>query len=188
MPNSRLFLPVRAALWLPLVLLVGLCIAFVASLDFSPRNVLPSALINKPLPAFSVAPLEGNSLLTEVDLPERAFLLNVWATWCLPCREEHPILMDIADEGLPIVGLNYKDDPNKAVSWLNSIGNPYEVNLTDPAGSLGIEFGVYGVPSTFFVDSDLVIRYKHVGPISAAQWRKELKPIFTSLRGSDASA
>lgn len=181
--RNRNFWPLRAALWLPLVALAGLCLVFFQSLEFSPRNVLPSALIDKPMPAFSLPDLFSDSLVTSAELPAEAFLVNVWATWCFPCREEHPILMDIAATGVPIVGLNYQDEDQKARNWLQSIGDPYLLNLVDRDGDYGVELGVYGVPATYFVDGTGLIRYKHIGPISASQWQNELSEIFASLQG-----
>lgn len=176
------------ALWLPLVAFVGLCIVFFASLEFSPRGELPSPLIDRPVPTFSLPDLETAAVRTFDDLPEEAFLLNVWATWCFPCREEHPVLMDIAEEGVAIIGLNYKDEDRKAIDWLNTIGDPYRLNLVDRDGDFGVNLGVYGVPATYLIDAKRTIRYKHIGPISSAQWRQNLKPIFRSLQGLDDHA
>ena len=175
-------------MWLPLVVLAGLCIVFVASLEFSPRNVLPSALLDKPFPTFSTTQLSREGEVTNASLPDQAFLLNVWATWCFPCREEHPVLMDMANDGVLLVGLNYKDEDEKARSWLNSIGDPYVLNLVDKQGAIGVDLGVYGVPATYFVDSTGMIRYKHVGPISSAQWRNELSLIFATIEDAEDSA
>ncbi len=186
--HKRNVAPLRMALWLPLVAFVGLCIVFFASLEFSPRSELPSPLIDRPVPTFSLPELQSVSVMTSDDLPEEAFLLNVWATWCFPCREEHPVLMDIAAEGIAIVGLSYKDDDSKAIDWLNSIGDPYRLNLVDRDGEFGVDLGVYGVPATYLIDSERTIRYKHIGPISSSQWRQKLAPIFKSLQAVDEHA
>lgn len=183
--DKRNFAPLRMALWLPLVAFVGLCVVFFASLGFSPRSELPSPLIDKPVPSFSLPELQAVTTRTTEDLPEEAFLLNVWATWCFPCREEHPVLMDIAAEGIAIVGLNYKDDDEKAMDWLNSIGDPYRLNLVDRDGVFGVDIGVYGVPATYLIDRDRTIRYKHIGPISGPQWKQKLRPIFRSIQDVD---
>ncbi|MCY3858687.1 MAG: DsbE family thiol:disulfide interchange protein [Gammaproteobacteria bacterium] len=183
--DKSVFAPLRMALWLPLIAFIGLCVVFFASLKFSPRTELPSPLIDRPIPTFSLPELRTAAVRTSADLPEEAFLLNVWATWCFPCREEHPVLMDIAADGIPIVGLNYKDDDSKAIEWLNSIGDPYRLNLVDREGDFGIDLGVYGVPATYLIDSARTIRYKHIGPISRVQWREELAPILRSLQGND---
>ena len=172
-------------MWLPLIAFVGLSVVFFASLEFSPRTELPSPLIDKPVPTFSLPELHGGLSKSPDDLPNEAFLLNVWATWCFPCREEHPVLVGIAAEGIAIVGLNYKDDDSKAVEWLNSIGNPYQLNLVDRDGGFGVNLGVYGVPATYLIDSERTIRYKHIGPISSSQWSRKLAPIFRSLQGID---
>ena len=176
------------ALWLPLIAFAGLSIVFFASLKFSPRAELPSALINKPVPEFSLPELQSGLLISSAGLPEEAFLLNVWATWCFPCREEHPVLVDIAAEGIAIVGLNYKDDDAKALAWLNSIGDPYRLNLVDRDGTYGVNLGVYGVPATYLIDRERTIRYKHIGPISSAQWRQQLEPMFKSLQDNGDNA
>lgn len=186
--DRRNFAPLRVALWLPLIAFVGLCVVFFASLEFSPRNELPSPLIDRPVPSFSLPDLHSAVQRTRDDLPEGAFLLNVWATWCFPCREEHPVLMDIAAEGIAVVGLNYKDEDSKAIAWLNNIGDPYQLNLADHVGAFGVEMGVYGVPATYLIDGDHNIRYKHIGPISASQWREELGPIFETLLGGNDRA
>ncbi|MCY4095500.1 MAG: DsbE family thiol:disulfide interchange protein [Gammaproteobacteria bacterium] len=183
--DKRTFAPLRMALWLPLVAFIGLCAVFFASLEFSPRAELPSPLIDRPLPTFSLPELHTASVRTTVDLPDGPFLLNVWATWCFPCREEHPVLMDIASEGFAIVGLNYKDDDPKAIEWLNNIGDPYRLNLVDRNGDFGIDLGVYGVPATYLIDSERTIRYKHIGPISSSHWREQLAPILRSLQRVD---
>ncbi len=182
MVDKRLFSPLRMAMWLPLAVFAGLCFVFFVSLDFSPRQNLPSPLIDHHLPTFALPELRSGSMQTQEDLPREAFLLNVWATWCFPCREEHPILMDIFAEDIAIVGLNYKDDAPKASAWLDALGDPYRLNLVDSLGTYGLELGVYGVPATYLVDASRVIRYKHIGPISEAQWRQELSPLFHSLQ------
>ena len=188
MKSKSAFTPLRAALWLPLVALVGLCIVFFQSLGFSPRNVLPSAMLAKPLPEFSLPELSSGIQATHLDMPKEAFLLNVWATWCFPCREEHPVLMSIAESGINIVGLNYKDEDAKAVTWLNTIGDPYQLNLVDRTGDYGVELGVYGVPATYIVDQNGVIRYKHIGPITDEDWEQKLSDIFLSLAKKQARA
>ena len=180
--DSRTFAPLRLALWLPLVAFVGLCLVFYASLEFSPRNELPSPLIDRPLPSFSLPDLATEVVRTPVDLPQDLFLLNVWATWCFPCREEHPVLMGMANDGIAIVGLNYKDEDEKAMRWLHSIGDPYRLNLVDRDGTYGVDLGVYGVPATYVVDHNQTIRYKHIGPISERQWEDQIKPIVMSLQ------
>lgn len=181
-------MPVRVAMWLPLVVLVGLCLVFFVSLEFNPRNELPSPLIDKPLPWIEVADLTTDELVDWQDLPDEAFLINVWATWCFPCREEHPVLVAMAAEGVPIVGLNYKDSTPKAINWLNSMGDSYRLNLVDPDGVYGIELGVYGVPATYFVDQNRRIRYVHIGPINKSQWERQLRPIYESIQNVETNA
>lgn len=171
-------------MWLPLLVLLGLCLVFFVSLKFEPRNELPSPLIDKPLPWLDSTNLLTGELTKQEDLPSEPFLINVWATWCFPCREEHPVLLAMAAEGVEIVGLNYKDENDKAIDWLNSMGDAYRLNLVDPQGSYGIELGVYGVPATYFVDvkdAEKTIRYKHIGPITEQQWENQLRSIYQSL-------
>ena len=164
-----------------------LAIILVRSLDFEPRNELPSALINQPFPTFELPMLGNSEVATNAELPNELFLFNVWATWCFPCREEHPVLLAMKEDGYAVVGLNYKDDDEKALSWLSSYGDPFEMTLVDQLGSLGIDLGVYGVPSTFVVDKAGQIRYKHVGPITMTQWDRDLKPIVQSIQRQDAT-
>ena len=116
-------------------------------------------------------------------LKGKPILLNVWATWCPTCRAEHEFLNQLASEGIPIVGLNYKDDSRgKAVNWLNTLGDPYTINLFDPEGEVAFEFGVYGAPETYFIDEQGVIRYRHVGDVNARNWQSTLKPIYEQLK------
>jgi cytochrome c biogenesis protein CcmG/thiol:disulfide interchange protein DsbE len=112
------------------------------------------------------------------------WLLNVWASWCAPCREEHPLLVALArDTQLPIVGLNYKDDPRSAQEWLRKLGDPYLATAVDSDGRVGIDYGVYGVPETFVVDRAGVVRHKHIGPLTQDAWTRELLPLVQRLQG-----
>jgi len=174
-PRLRLFVPLIAFAALAGILYRGL------SLD---PTELPSALIDRPLPAFSLPTLaadDGRRSVSQEDLAGRPLLLNVWATWCISCRVEHPYLQELASEGVPIYGLNYKDDTVEARRWLDDLGDPYIVNIVDAEGSLGLDLGVYGAPETFFIDARGVIRYRHVGVIDARLWRTRLQPIYEEL-------
>lgn len=150
--------------------------------SYSPRNI-PSPLIGKSLPAFSLPTLhDGKKLVTPESLRGRVYLLNVWASWCVECRQEHPILNEIAQRKIvPIIGLNYKDKNEDARAWLNQLGNPYELSLVDAQGRIGIELGVYGVPETFVIDKAGVIRYKHIGSITPESWTTKIEPLLHQL-------
>ena len=168
---------------LPLAVFLALVSLLAIGLTRDPRLV-PSPLIGQPAPEFSLTELERpDRIVTRADLLGKAFLLNVWATWCVSCRAEHEVLMAIArrDE-VPIYGLNYKDDREQAVRWLNTLGNPYVANLYDPEGRVGLDLGVYGTPESFLVDQEGTIVHKHVGPITAAIWQEELRPVIDALK------
>ncbi|HVV69280.1 MAG TPA: DsbE family thiol:disulfide interchange protein [Gammaproteobacteria bacterium] len=146
---------------------------------------LPSALIGKPVPEFNYASL----LRKEGSLSNKMFLghvslLNVWATWCITCHAEHPVLMDIAHSGVVTVyGLNYKDDFFQATDWLKKYGNPYADVIFDGKGTLAIDFGVYGTPETFVIDSKGIIRDKYIGAISPDVWKNKIEPEVLRLQG-----
>lgn len=146
-----------------------------------PRE-LPSALIGKPFPEFSTGSVdEGDAVITRADLLGRAALINVWATWCVSCKVEHPVLNDLAKQGVVIHGVNYKDNTPDAQRWLKDFLNPYQLNISDPKGTLGFDLGVYGAPETFIIDKQGVIRYKFVGVVSKRVWREKLAPIYQEL-------
>ena len=152
---------------IPILLFVVLGVVLYAGLSNDPRKI-PSPLIDKSLPAFSLATLaDPAQRLGRDDLRGRVYLLNVWASWCAACRDEHPLLIEIARQNIvPIIGLNYKDKRNDALAWLAEMGDPYELSLSDLDGRIGIDLGVYGVPETFLIDRQGVIRYKHIGPLT----------------------
>ena len=149
---------------------------------YSPRDI-PSPLIGKPLPAFSLATVADPARkVSRDDLLGRAYLLNVWASWCVACRQEHPLLNELArNKTVPIIGINYKDKREDALGWLGSLGNPYELSLADIDGRLGIDLGVYGVPETFVIDKQGVIRYKQIGPITPEVWEQKLAPLIREI-------
>src|ERR1700687_4987737 len=151
----------------PLLGFVVLLIFLWAGLSLSPREV-PSPLIGKPAPAFQLARLDDPArMITEQDLRGQVWLLNVWASWCVSCMEEHPVLVQFAHSGVvPIYGLNYKDQRDAAQAWLAKHGNPYSVSIVDPDGKVGIDYGVYGVPETYLIDKAGVIRFKQIGPVT----------------------
>jgi len=149
---------------------------------YSPRDI-PSPLLGKPLPAFSLPLLQQpKKMVTPESLHGRVYLLNVWASWCVACRQEHPLLVELARlKAVSVIGLNYKDKPDDALGWLTEFGNPYEQSLVDADGRVGIDLGVYGVPETFVIDKTGVIRYKQVGPITEEIWMQKLLPLIQQL-------
>ena len=160
-------------------------VAFLAiGLERDPRLV-PSPLIGKPLPAFELGDLANpDTVLTRSDLDGQIYLLNVWASWCAACRDEHPLLVELARQGtLPLIGINYKDEIDAARQWLVERGDPYRLSLFDQAGQFGLDLGVYGVPETFLVDADGTIRYKHIGPLTPAVLERDILPLLATLRG-----
>ena len=170
----------RLKLFLPLFLFVALALFLYRGLSLDPKE-LPSALIDQPLPEFRLLALDDSRPLTRKDVVGQVSLFNVWATWCVSCRVEHPYLTRLAEQGVDIVGVNYKDDDAAARQWLVDLGDPYRVNIVDNEGSFGLDLGVYGAPETYFVDSQGVIRYRHVGVIDERVWMSRLKPIYDEL-------
>ena len=169
--------------FIPILFFVVLVIIFGVGLRFDPRRV-PSPLIDKPMPAFSLPVLnDPEKVLNSDDLHGDVALLNVWASWCISCRYEHPILIDIAKhKQVSIYGLNYKDTREQALRWLEDFGDPYLINAFDQKGKVGIDFGVYGVPETYVLDRDGVIRYKHIGPITQDDMDETILPLVKQLR------
>lgn len=172
---------------LPLGLFFSLIIVFYIGLGLNPQ-LLPSALIGQPTPVFTLPKLSNpDEVIKETDLHGKISLLNIWATWCPSCKQEHPVLMKIAKtNAVPIYGLFYKDDPKKGNVWLKDYGNPYQENAVDLDGKVGIEWGTYGTPETFIIDQKGIIQYKHVGPISWNDWQSTLLPMIKSLESDDA--
>ena len=166
---------------LPLLLFLGLAAAFFAGLGRDPHAV-PSALIDKPVPEFALpALIDDRPGLATADLKGKVTLVNVFASWCVPCRLEHPLLMRLAKEGVELDGINYKDEAEDAKLWLTNLGNPYKRIGADVAGAVGIDWGVYGVPETFVIDRAGIIRFKHVGPLSADAIRDTIMPLVSQL-------
>lgn len=170
-----LFLP------LSLVLLLAGLFAYALLSGVDPSE-MPSALEGEEMPAFRLSTVQDSRDMREVeDLLGAPFLLNIWGTWCPACKWEHPYLNSLAQEGVRIIGVNYKDERDLAQVWLKDYANPYEIDLFDPNGDLGFELGVTGAPETFFIDSEGVIRYRYQGPIDSALWQDELKAVYDSL-------
>jgi cytochrome c biogenesis protein CcmG, thiol:disulfide interchange protein DsbE len=167
---------------LPLALFVGLVIFLAIGLRRDPHEV-PSPLINKPAPAFQLPQLhEQAKTFSPQQMRGKVWLLNVWASWCISCREEHPVLLALARSGeVPLYGLNYKDQRNDAIAWLDELGNPYLLSAADLDGRVGIDYGVYGAPETYLIDRDGVIRFKHIGPLTPAVLQNQLLPLVRNL-------
>ncbi|MGB0342551.1 MAG: DsbE family thiol:disulfide interchange protein [Parvibaculales bacterium] len=167
--------------WLPLALVLILFALFFTGLFMGDPSRLPSAYQGKPLPAFSLPPLnETEAGLAHADLAgDDIVLLNVWASWCAPCRDEHPLLMALAGQGIAIYGLNYKDAPKAARGFLARLGNPYRKIGVDRTGRVAIDLGVYGVPETFVLDADGTLLTRHVGPLSPEIWNNDILPLIS---------
>lgn len=170
----------RWILLLPLVLFLGVALFLYRGLYLDPAE-LPSALIDKPFPEFSLPAVQNDKTMTRADLLGKPALVNVWGTWCISCRVEHPVLTRLAQQGVVIYGINYKDVNADALKWLKDFHDPYQLNIRDEAGSLGLNLGVYGAPETYLIDSKGIIRYKHVGVIDDTVWREQLASRYQAL-------
>ena len=171
-------------LWflIPLAAFLALAVVLAVGLKRDPREV-PSPLIGKPAPKFALPRLDDPTKTIRLeDMRGKVWILNVWASWCVACRIEHPLLMEFAKKGLvPIYGLDYKDERADATAWLARHGNPYDASLVDADGRVGIDFGVYGVPETFVIDRDGVIRLKHIGPLTPDVLATKIEPLLKQL-------
>lgn len=168
---------------IPLLVFVVIVGFLWAGLSLNPREV-PSPLIGKPAPEFSLPQLRNpGAVINAADLRGQVWLLNVFASWCTPCLEEHPYLVDLAKSGVvPVYGLNYKDRHEAALRWLNKHGDPYVGIVVDAEGRTGIDYGVYGVPETFVIDKLGVIRFKHIGPLTPEVLDEDIVPLVKRLR------
>jgi len=173
---NRFLIPLAAFLVLAIFLGVGL--------NLNPREV-PSPLIDKPAPTFRLAQLQDSALtLAPQDMQGKVWIFNVWASWCVACLEEHPLLVELSKQNIvPIVGLNYKDERDAALKWLARHGNPYTTSVVDPDGRIGIDYGVYGVPETYVIDRNGIIRYKKIGPVTPKVLDETILPLIRSLQG-----
>jgi len=167
---------------IPISLFIVLAILLVRGLSLDPHKI-QSPLVGKPLPAFRLPALENpKNIITNEDLRNRVVVINVWASWCVTCKQEHSVLMELARRRLaPIIGLNYKDTRTDAIAVLKNEGNPYEASLMDSDGRTGIDWGVYGVPETFILDKNGVIRYKHIGAVTPEDLEQKLLPLIKNL-------
>jgi cytochrome c biogenesis protein CcmG/thiol:disulfide interchange protein DsbE len=175
----------KAKFLIPLALFGVLVVFLAVGLRLDPHEV-PSPLVNKPAPAFKVTQLEQpEQHFAAEDLKGKVWLFNVWASWCVACRQEHPVLMQFArQQMIPIVGLDYKDQRKDALGVLQRSGNPYDIIAFDGDGRVGIDYGVYGVPESYLIDKAGVIRYKHIGPITAEALEKTIIPLINELKKS----
>jgi cytochrome c biogenesis protein CcmG/thiol:disulfide interchange protein DsbE len=167
---------------IPLALFVVLAVFLGIGLNRDP-HVVPSPLVGKAAPAFNLPQLESDASFSPQQMAGKVWLLNVWATWCAPCREEHPVLVEFAKAQLaPMVGLDYKDKPADAKAWLARYGNPYEFTVVDADGRVGIDYGVYGVPETYVIDKAGIIRFKQIGPVTRELMRDKIVPLVKELQ------
>jgi cytochrome c biogenesis protein CcmG/thiol:disulfide interchange protein DsbE len=169
---------------IPLALFVALVAFFAVGLTRDPREV-PSPFIGKPAPAFRLEQLhEAQRVFTPEEMKGRVWMLNVWASWCVSCRVEHPLLVELSKRNVvPIVGLDYKDAREDGRQWLEKFGNPYVLSAFDVEGRVGIDYGVYGVPETFVIDKQGVIRHKQIGPITPESLQGTILPLIAKLNG-----
>ena len=172
----------RALLLIPLVIFLVIAGFLYKGLFLDPRDI-GTTMIGKPLPEFALPSLEDPTrTVSSADfIPGEPALVNVWATWCPTCRAEHEMLNSLAEQGVAVYGINYKDNREAARRWLIELGNPYRLNVEDPQGSLGINLGVYGAPETFLIDKRGIIRHKYVGAIDPRVWRQQLAPLYQEL-------
>ena len=170
---------------IPLVVFAVIVGFLAVGLRLDPREV-PSPYIGKPAPAFSLPRLnEPERTIGPADMKGRVWLLNVWASWCVSCRAEHEVVTRLAKTGeVPIVGLNYKDERDAALAWLRRLGDPYETSAVDAKGDVGIDWGVYGVPETFVIDKDGIVRHKHIGPVTEKSVSETILPLVRQLKGT----
>lgn len=172
----------RARFLVPLAVFVLLVVLLGIGLTLNPREV-PSPLIGKPAPAFELPQLHApDATFASKDMLGKVWMLNVWASWCVSCREEHPVLMELARSGtVPLFGLNYKDVRLQGIEWLERYGNPYRLSAYDAKGAVGIDYGVYGVPETYVIDKRGVIRYKRIGVVTPDVLREKILPLVREL-------
>jgi cytochrome c biogenesis protein CcmG/thiol:disulfide interchange protein DsbE len=168
---------------LPLGIFIVLVVFLAIGLNLNPREV-PSPLVGKPAPAFELPQLhKPEERFAPREMQGRVWLLNVWASWCVSCRDEHPFLVDLAKSGtVPLYGLNYKDQRADALRWLKQFGDPYVMSVSDAEGRVGIDYGVYGVPETYVIDQAGVIRYKQIGPVTREVLDKKILPLVAELQ------
>jgi cytochrome c biogenesis protein CcmG, thiol:disulfide interchange protein DsbE len=167
-------LPLLAFMALAVLLFVG-----VRMNSGKDTSAIPSPLVGKPAPSLNLPELPmPESRLASSELKGKAFVLNVWGSWCVSCRVEHPIITDLARSGAIVVGYNYKDTPEDAGRWLAQFGNPFALIVQDADGRAALDWGIYGAPETFVIDADGIVRFKHVGPLSAEIVAEKIRPLL----------
>jgi len=176
---------VKARFLIPLILFAVLVGFLIVGLQRDPREI-PSPLVEKPAPAFKVSQLIAeDKTFSPADMKGQVWMLNVWASWCVACREEHPLLVQLKGAKIvPVVGLDYKDQRPVALKFLSQNGNPYDLSAFDVDGRVGIDYGVYGVPETFIIDKNGIIRHKQIGPITPEALEKTILPLIEKLKQS----
>jgi cytochrome c biogenesis protein CcmG/thiol:disulfide interchange protein DsbE len=170
---------------LPLIVFLVIAGFLAIGLRLDPREV-PSPFIGKPAPPFTLPQLhKPDATISPADMKGQVWLLNVWASWCTSCRAEHEVVTRVAATGeVPIIGLNYKDERDAALGWLRRLGDPYKASAVDAQGDVGIDWGVYGVPETFVIDQQGVVRHKHIGPITDKSVSETILPLVRKLKGA----
>jgi len=168
---------------LPLMAFLVMVVFLGIGLKLDPHEV-PSPLINKPAPAFTLPQLhEPQKTFSPADMKGKVWLLNVWASWCVSCRQEHVYLTEFARDGsINLMGLNYKDEPAAAMQWLERLGNPYKISISDIDGMAGLDWGVYGVPETFIIDKKGIVRHKQTGPVDPTILQTIIMPLIEQLK------
>tara|TARA_R110001592_G_scaffold136104_3_gene352934 strand:+ start:954 stop:1496 length:543 start_codon:yes stop_codon:yes gene_type:complete len=165
-----------------IIFIIGAVMLATPLLKGSDPSKLDSALIGQTVPAFTLQDIyDKNKQYDATIFKGQKMLLNVWATWCPTCYAEHTYLNKLAKQGFYIVGMNYKDDRKKAIRWLNDLNDPYQISLFDESGMLGMDLGVYGAPETFFIDSQGIIQYRHVGDLNEKVWNGKLLAIYEGM-------
>ena len=174
---NRFLLPLGGFALLVILLAIGLKQA-------PEKGIIQSPLVGKPAPAFELPLLDKpDGRFASREMAGKVWLLNVWASWCVSCREEHPVLVELSKTNVvPIIGLNYKDQRKEALGWLQQFGDPYVLSITDTDGRVGINYGVYGVPETFVIDKSGVIRYKQIGPVTPDALKNKILPLVAKLQ------
>jgi cytochrome c biogenesis protein CcmG/thiol:disulfide interchange protein DsbE len=172
----------RPRVWLPVALFGALVVLLGVGLSLNPREV-PSPLVGRPAPAFELPQLlDPTKTFSPKDMAGKVWLLNVWASWCTSCVEEHPVLSELAKSGaVPVYGLNYKDQRTDGTAWLRKLGDPFVLSAYDPNGRIGLDYGVYGTPETYLIDRQGVIRYKRIGPLTPQIIEQKILPLVTEL-------
>ena len=168
---------------LPLLGFAALVYVFGSAIG-TDSSLLPSTRIDKPVPAFDLPLLDNPQKKVTQEVLKGPVILNVWATWCPTCQEEHPLLVQLARNGIPIIGVNYKDEPQAALKYLEIHGNPFKLNIADEKGSFGLDLGVYGAPESYLIDAEGRIQYRQVGAITPDVWRNVLWPKWKAMGGT----